>query len=76
MSNFIFKQSQLRTIRQDDPSFMLNDGLVVSPRAGFEIGHGCPEEYKMIINQCISLGWLKPVATVYDHELTWNILSK
>lgn len=76
MSDFIHSVSQLRTIRQDDPSFMLNDGLVVSPRAGFEINQSCPREYRMIISECINNGWLKPVATMYDHELTWDRLSK
>lgn len=68
-------QSRLRTIRQSDQDFMLEDGFVRSPRAGFHILPECPREYKLIISECIDRGWLKPVATVYDHELAWDRLS-
>lgn len=68
-------QTRLRTIRQSDQDFMLEDGFVRSPRAGFHILPECPREYKLIISECIDKGWLKPVATVYDHELAWDRLS-
>lgn len=70
------KTSSLRTIKQGDPKFMLKDGLIISPRAGFEINTSCPREYKMIIAECINNGWLKPVATVKDSELFWEEFSK
>lgn len=54
---------------------MLKDNLVLSPRAGFEINPHCPQEYKMILSECINNGWLKPVAYVYDHELTFDTLK-
>lgn len=68
-------QTSLRTIKQDDPKFMLQDGIVVSPRAGFEFHQNCPREYQMIILECLGKGWLKPVATVKDSELFWEIFS-
>ena len=68
--------SKLRTVRQDDPNFMLDDGMVISPRAGFEINNKCPKEYRQIITTCIDLGWLKPVATIKDNELFWEEFSK
>ena len=76
MLNIKVTQTSLRTIRQGDPKWLLHDGLVVSPRAGFEIAQGCPREYKMIITECIERGWLKPVANVKDHELFWENLSE
>lgn len=72
--NIKVKQTKIRTIRQGDPKWMLNDGVVVSPRAGFEINQMCPREYKMIITECIDRGWLKPVANVYGKELTMDAL--
>ena len=54
---------------------MLNNSPVLSPRAGFEINQHCPKEYKMIISECINNGWLRPVAHVYDHELTFDTLK-
>ena len=75
---YVFKMqtSSLRTIKQGDPKFMLQDGMVVSPRAGFELGEGCPKEYRQIIATCIGYGWLKPIAIVKDNELFWEEFSK
>jgi hypothetical protein len=46
-----------------------------APRAGFEINQSCPKEYKIIINECIRNGWLKPVANVTERELIFMGLS-
>ena len=68
------RTSNIRTIRQGDAKFMLNDGLVMCPRAGFEINENCPREYRQIVAACIDRGWLKPVAHVYGKELTMDAL--
>jgi len=68
------RQTKIRTVRQGDPLWMLKDGYVVSPRAGFEISNDCPKEYRLIITDCIDRGWLKPVANVYGKELTMDAL--
>lgn len=70
------RQTTLRTVKQGDPKWLIVDGLVVAPRAGFEINQKCPREYKMIIAECIDKGWLKPVATVRDNELFWEEFHK
>jgi len=64
----------IQTIRQGDPKFMLQDGLMTCPRAGFEISQSCPAEYKSIFITAINAGWLKPVAHVYGKELTMDAL--
>jgi len=69
------QQSRLRTIRHNDADFMLHDDIVISPRAGFEISQRCPENYRSLIQECINHGWLRPVATVYDYELTFDKLA-
>jgi len=66
------RQSRIRTIKSDDEKFMLKDGYMIAPRAGFEIDSSCPREYKLIIAKCIDNGWLKPIANVKDHELFWK----
>jgi len=68
-------QSELRTIRSDDPRFHISDGFVVAPRAGFEINQNCPLEYKIVLRECINNGWLKPVAHVTERELLFMGLS-
>lgn len=66
--------SKIKTIKQGDPRFTITDGLVVSPRAGFEINQNCPVEYRYIISECINKGWLKPVAHVHGKELTMDAM--
>jgi hypothetical protein len=74
--NITSYQSQIRTLKQSDPKFVIYDGLMQAPRAGFEISQGCPKEYKMIINECIRNGWIKPVAHVTERELMFMGLSQ
>lgn len=64
-------KSSIRTIRSGHPAFKITDGLIVSPRAGFEIKLECPREYRQIISTCIDRGWLQPVANITEKELTF-----
>ena len=68
-------RSQIRIIRHRDDDFMLDDGMMVCPRAGFEISSGCPRNYAEIIDECLKQGWLKPVAYVKESELMWERLQ-
>lgn len=71
----ITSQSSIRTIRSDDPGFLIKEKFTVAPRAGFEINTKCPYEYKLIIQECLRNGWLKPVAHVTDKEFTFMSLA-
>lgn len=68
-------KSQIKTIKSNDRRFLINDGLMVSPRAGVEISKSCPYEYRLIINECLKNGWLQPVAHVTEKELLFIGLS-
>jgi hypothetical protein len=68
------RTTNIRTIRQGDPKFMLQDGLMICPRAGFEISEKCPTNYAKVLAECIEYGWLKPVAHVHGKELTMDAL--
>ena len=68
--------STIRSIKSGDKDFMISDGCVLTPRAGFEVSTKCPTEYKQIIMSCIDLGWLKPIAFVKDSQLFWEEFSK
>lgn len=72
--NITARQSKIKTLRQGDPRFMMQDTFVMVPRAGFEINEHCPKEYRSIISECIRNGWLKPIAHVYSKELTMDAL--
>ena len=71
MTTFTTPDKKIRKISNRDPDFIIDDGIIMAPRAGFEISQRCPENYRDLIQECISQGWIKPVATVYDHELTF-----
>jgi hypothetical protein len=68
-------KSCVRTIRNTDDNFLIKDGFTVTPRAGFEISSRCPYSYRQVIQECFQQGWLKPVANVYDYELTLDLLK-
>jgi hypothetical protein len=53
---------------------MLNDGIVMCPRAGFEINEKCPTAYRQMLMTALDLGWIRPVAHVYGKELTMDAL--
>ena len=74
--NFKITKTNLKTIRPEDSNFVIRDGIVAVPRAGFEINQSCPKQYKMIILECLNNGWLKPIATVTERELLFMGLSK
>lgn len=69
-------QSKVRTIKQGDRNFIINDGIIQTQRAGFEISQRCPENYRSLIAECINQGWLKPVAYVHERELLFMGLSQ
>lgn len=69
---FKVENSNIRTIRKGERGFMLVDGIIIMPRAGFEISRSAPNSYRQIISECIDNGWLKPVAYVKDSELFWE----
>ena len=72
---FKIAESSIRTIHSDDPKFKLRDGIYVGQRAGFEISQHCPKDYKDILMHCIDNGWVKPVACMYDYEMTFAVLK-
>lgn len=65
-----------KTIYKGQPEFNIVDGMVVHPRASVQILPECPHAVRDQINWALAKGWLQPVATVYDHELVWENLSK
>ena len=73
--NIIARKSQIRTIRQDDPRFQIQDEFFMATRAGFEISDRCPSEYKVVLQECINNGWLKPVAYMTEREMIFMGLN-
>lgn len=73
---FIATKSRIKAIKQGDSLWTIHDGLMVAPRAGFEISTQCPREYKLVLSECIDHGWIKPVAYMRDDEYMWETLRE
>lgn len=69
-------QTCIRTIRETDKNFHIEDGDVVVPRATFEISANCPNGERFLILQAINHGYIKFVANVKDTELFWEAFQK
>lgn len=73
--NINSRKSSIRTIKSTHPAFRITDGIVITPRAGFEISSSCPQEYRMVLRECIDRGWIQPVAHMKEQELVIAGLS-
>ena len=68
---------KVKTLKMGNEDFYFShDGFTMTPRAGFQISSGCPQNYKEIINECIKFGWLKPVAHMKESEFVWEKLGE
>jgi hypothetical protein len=66
-----------KTLKQGDDDFSFSpDGYTIVPRASLVISQRCPENYQILIAECVNHGWLKPVAHMRDTEYTWEMLQK
>jgi hypothetical protein len=68
------KKKDVRSIRQGDPNFIIDDGMVAYPRAMLHILPNCPRAVQETINWALAQGYVKPVAHVYGKELTMDAL--
>jgi hypothetical protein len=66
----------IKTIRQDDPDFHIDNGFTMAPRAGFVISNDCPRQYKLMIIEATKNGWLQPVAYMKESEYVWEVLGE
>ena len=73
---FTAPDKTIKTIRKDDPDFIIINGIVMAPRAGFEISNDCPRQYKLMIMEAIKNGWLQPVAYMKESEYVWEVLGE
>ncbi len=73
---FITRNSKdIKSIRQGDQDFMINDGMISYPRAMIHIIPECPRNVRETLNWAIAQGYIKTVAHVYGKQLTWEKLT-
>jgi hypothetical protein len=63
-----FRQSSFKEINNDDPEFIMTDGLLVTPRANIEVTADCPKMWATIIMMAYEKGYLKVTAHVPHEE--------
>lgn len=68
------RSKDVKTIRQGDADFMINDGMVSYPRAMIHVLPDCPLRVRETLNWAIANGYIKSVAHVYGKELTMDLL--
>ena len=68
------RAKDVRAVRQGDPKFMIDDGMISYPRAMLHITPECPVQIRSQINWALAEGYLKCVAHVYGKELTLDEL--
>ena len=68
------RSKDVKTIRQGDSDFMINDGMVSYPRAMIHVLPECPRNVRETLNWAIANGYIKSVAHVYGKELTMDLL--
>lgn len=68
--------NKIKQIRPGDSLWHIKQGLYLTPRAGFEIVKECPNTYREVITECVSRGWLVPIAHMRDDEYIWEELKK
>lgn len=66
----------IRTIKQGDSNWIIQNGFTLAPRAGFKIDDSCPHEYRLVLQRCINQGWIAPIANVLERELSWEEMIK
>jgi hypothetical protein len=69
--------TKIKTWHKNDPGFLFSpDNITLCPRAVIQINNSCPREYKLIIAECISNGWVESVAYQPVEEYFVEELSK
>lgn len=74
--NYTAQESNIRTIKQDEPGFYIHNGITVASRAGIEYTSSCPAYVQQTINMAVARGYIQLVAHVKDNELVWENLSQ
>lgn len=73
--SYTFNESNVIPLKPGDDGYHLIDGVKLTPRAMLGIKHDCPQSIRETLNWALDRGWVVPIANIYKHEQTFNILS-
>lgn len=69
-------KSKIKSLRQSEPDFYIDDGFVRYPRAMLHVSPECPAHIRHHIIWAMSEGYLKCVAHMVDYEYTMDKLKE
>jgi hypothetical protein len=72
---YIIHESNTTSLQPGDEGYNLVDGVRLVPRAMLAIKHDCPTSIRDTLNWAIDCGYVVPIANVYKHEQTFNVLA-
>lgn len=72
------KPSGIRNVQPGDTDWFIHcaDGLMMYPRASWQINQECPDNVRKILIEAMHNNWINIVANVYERELTWEKLNE
>lgn len=76
MINYTQHKTKVHKIEPSDPNFNIKDQYMVFQRAAIHFDANIPASYYQIIAECLSNGWIKPVAYVTEREKLFIGLSE
>lgn len=68
--------SNVRSIKQGEGEFYIEDDLIVYSRAELKFAHDCPTDVAALIIDAFRNNHVHLIANVYDKELVWETLSQ
>ena len=77
MIKYTEPEFKIKTLKSGDKDFTFSpDGIMLVSRATIEISQRCPENYRDLILECMTHGWIRPVANMKESEFVWETLQK
>lgn len=76
MIDYKLHRSKVHKIEPSDPNFNIIDQYMIVQRAAIHFDPNIPAAYYEIIAECLSNGWIKPVAYITEREKLFIGLSE
>lgn len=76
MIEYTLHKSKVHKIGPSDPNFNIIDQYMIFQRAAIHFDPNIPAAYCAIIAECLSKGWIKPVAYMTEREKLFIGLSE
>ena len=76
MITFNLYKSKVHKIESSDPNFNIIDQYMIVQRAAIHFDTNIPDTYAKVISECLTKGWIKPVAYITEREKLFIGLSE